>query len=102
MEITVTVKLTEGMVYDAMKEAVQEFFTNLPSQENKTGLLKHSLWSQILRNGKPVTDSDIGPLFQSPIKGVAKNVWHDRQKKSVTAQQPPPISRLIGSNADTK
>lgn len=40
------------------------------------------------------------PLFQSPIKGVAKNVWHDRQKKSVTAQQPPPISRLIGSNAD--
>lgn len=46
MEITVTVKLTEGMVYDAMKEAVQEFFTNLPSQENKTGLLKHSLWSQ--------------------------------------------------------
>lgn len=51
MEITVTVKLTEGMVYDAMKEAVQEFFTNLPSQENKIGLLKHSLWSQILRNG---------------------------------------------------
>ena len=43
MEITVTMKLTEGMVYDAMKEAVQEFFTNLPSQENKTGLLKHSL-----------------------------------------------------------
>lgn len=39
MEITVTVKLTEGMVYDAMKEAVQEFFTNLPSQENKTDLL---------------------------------------------------------------
>lgn len=25
MEITVTVKLTEGMVYDAMKEAVQGF-----------------------------------------------------------------------------
>ena len=35
MEITVTVKLTEGMVYDAMKEAVQEFFTNLPSQDHK-------------------------------------------------------------------
>lgn len=67
MEITVTVKLTEGMVYDAMKEAVQEFFTNLPSQENKIGLLKHSLWSQILRNGKPVTDSDIEPLKDNSL-----------------------------------
>ena len=67
MEITVTVKLTEGMVYDAMKEAVQEFFTNLPSQENKTGLLKHSLWSQILRNGKPVTDSDIEPVKDNTL-----------------------------------
>lgn len=42
------------------------------------------------------------PPFQNPIKGVAKNVWHDRQKKSVTAQQPPPLSRLIGNNADTR
>ena len=67
MEITVTVKLTEGMVYDAMKEAVQEFFTNLPSQENRTGLLKHSLWSQILRNDKPVTDSDIEPLKDNSL-----------------------------------
>lgn len=43
MEITVTVKLTEGMVYDAMKEAVQEFFTNLPSQENKRSALYMSV-----------------------------------------------------------
>lgn len=33
----------------------------------KTGLLKHSLWSQILRNGKPVTDSDIEPLKDNSL-----------------------------------
>mgnify|MGYP001714387883 FL=1 len=32
MELTTTITLTEGMVYNAMKEAIQEFFTNLPSQ----------------------------------------------------------------------
>lgn len=38
MELTTTITLTEGMVYNAMKEAIQEFFTNLPSQaDNKTG-----------------------------------------------------------------
>lgn len=37
MELTTTITLTEGMVYNAMKEAIQEFFTNLPSQaDSKT------------------------------------------------------------------
>lgn len=68
MEITVTMKLTEGMVYDAMKEAVQEFFTNLPSQaDNKTACPTSRLWGQILRNGKPVTDSDIEPVKDNTL-----------------------------------
>lgn len=68
MEITVTVKLTEGMVYNAMKEAIQEFFTNLPSQtDSKTTCPTSRLWGQILRNGKPVTDSDIEPLKDNSL-----------------------------------
>ena len=63
MELTTTITLTEGMVYNAMKEAIQEFFTNLPSQtDSKTTCPTSRLWGQILRNGKPVTDSDIEPV----------------------------------------
>lgn len=52
MELTTTITLTEGMVYNAMKEAIQEFFTNLPSQaDNKGNCPTSRLWGQILRNG---------------------------------------------------
>ena len=45
MELTTTITLTEGMVYNAMKEAIQEFFTNLPSQaDNKTACPTSRLW----------------------------------------------------------
>lgn len=68
MELTTTITLTEGMVYNAMKEAIQEFFTNLPSQaDNKTACPTSRLWGQILRNGKPVTDSDIEPVKDNTL-----------------------------------
>ena len=69
MELTTTITLTEGMVYNAMKEAIQEFFTNLPSQTYKdnTTCLTSRLWGRILRNGKPVTDSDIEPIKDKPV-----------------------------------
>lgn len=68
MELTTTITLTEGMVYNAMKEAIQEFFTNLPSQAgNKTACPTSRLWGQILRNGKPVTDSDIEPVKDNTL-----------------------------------
>lgn len=68
MEFTTTIALTEGMVYNAMKEAIQEFFTNLPSQsDNKNTCPTSRLWGQILRNGKPVTDSDIEPLKDNSL-----------------------------------
>lgn len=51
-------------MYNAMKEAIQAFFTDLPSQTYKdsTSCLTSRLWGMILRNGKPVTDSDIEPV----------------------------------------
>ena len=68
MELTTTITLTEGMVYNAMKEAIQEFFTNLPSQaDNKGNCPTSRLWGQILRNGKPVTDSDIEPVKDNSL-----------------------------------
>lgn len=36
MGLTTTNTLTEGMVYNAMKEAIQEFFTNLPRKPTTT------------------------------------------------------------------
>ena len=60
MELTTTITLTEGIVYNAMKEAIQDFFSDLPSQaDNNVTCPMSRLRGQILRNGKPVTDSDI-------------------------------------------
>lgn len=59
MELTTTITLTEGMVYNAMKEAIQEFFSRTCPTSR--------LWGQILRNGKPVTDSDIEPVKDNTL-----------------------------------
>lgn len=68
MELTTEITLTEGMVYNAMKEAIQDFFTNLPSQAiNNATCPMSRLWGQILRNGKPITDSDIEPVKDNSL-----------------------------------
>lgn len=70
MKLTATITIKEGMVYECMKEALQDFFANLatrPSYKERTGEL-HSGWGyKILRNGKPVTDSDIEPLKDNEL-----------------------------------
>lgn len=45
MELTTAITLTEGIVYNAMKEAIQGFFTNLPSQADNNATCSTSrLW----------------------------------------------------------
>ena len=84
MELTTTITLTEGMVYNAMKEAIHEFFTNLPSQaDNKTACPTSRLWGQILRNGKPVTDSDIEPVKDNTLGGTIYGVVLLRGAKEI-------------------
>lgn len=70
MELTVTLTIKEGMVYDCMKTAIQDFFANLttrPTYEERTGKLCSGWGYKILRNGKPVTDSDIEPLKDNEL-----------------------------------
>lgn len=85
MELTTTITLTEGMVYNAMKEAIQEFFTNLPSQSYKdsTACLSSRLWGKILRNGKPVTDSDIEPVKDNSLGETIYSVVLVRGMKEI-------------------
>jgi len=84
MELTTTITLTEGMVYNAMKEAIQDFFTNLPSQtDNKPDCPTSRLWGQILRNGKPVTDSDIEPVKDNSLGETIYSVVLVRGMKEI-------------------
>lgn len=85
MGLTTTNTLTEGMVYNAMKEAIQEFFTNLPSQadNNKATCPASRLWGQILRNGKPMSDSDVEPVKDNSLGGTIYSVVLLRGTKEI-------------------
>lgn len=70
MELTATLTIKEGMMYECMKKALQDFFANLttrPTYEERTGELHSGCGYRILRNGKPVTDSDIEPLKDNEL-----------------------------------
>ena len=70
MELTVALTMTEGMMYEAMKGGLQEFFASLttrPTYKERTGKLCSGWNYRILRNGKPVTDSNIEPLKDNEL-----------------------------------
>lgn len=86
MEITVTLTMTEGMMYEAMKGALQEFFANLttrPTYKERTGKLCCGWNYRILRNGKPVTDSDIEPLKDNKIGNTKYTIIIYRGMKEI-------------------
>lgn len=72
MEIKDKVQITEGLVYDTLKESIQDFIADLPSRAkpHATGKPCKSIDFTIYRNGKPVTDKDVEPYRDTPAKDV--------------------------------
>ncbi len=77
--LTFSVQITEGIIYDAIKGAVNECLPALARQiagadadENRTGDLVTSSSVVIQRNGKPITDAEIGKFRDKPLTRSVK------------------------------
>lgn len=72
MMLTFSVKITEGIIYDAIVGAVKECLPALTRQVEGTGNLRASSAFEILRNGKPVTPEKIAEVRDNPLKASVK------------------------------
>lgn len=90
MELKYKVQITEGLVYDTLKESIQDFIADLPSHTYKeaTSKLFNSISFAIFRNGKPVTDKDVEPYRDAPAKGVVYSAALFRGGKQIASITP--------------
>ncbi|OUN69494.1 hypothetical protein [Barnesiella sp. An55] len=76
MKIKCKIKVTEGIVYDGIKEGVKSYLKTIrkaleqngDAYKDDTGSLRHSMGYVILRNGTPVSDKDIKAYRNKPIE----------------------------------
>lgn len=76
MEIKYRIKVTEGLIYDGIKEGVKAYLETIRkalSQNGKeykddTGSLCHTIGYIILRNGIPINDEIIKPYRNKTIE----------------------------------
>lgn len=76
MKIKCKFKVTEGIVYDGIKEGIESYLKairkafgqNGDAYKDNTGSLRHSMGYVILRNGTPVSDKDIKAYRDKPIE----------------------------------
>lgn len=90
MEIKYNVQITEGLVYDTLRESIQDFIADLPSNAKPkvTGKPCKSITFTIYRNGKPVTDKDVEPYRDTPAKGVVYSAALFRGGKQIASITP--------------
>lgn len=72
MMLTFNVKITEGMIYDAIVGAVKECLPALTRQVAGTGNLRASSAFTIMRNGKPITPEKLAVVRDNPLKASVK------------------------------
>lgn len=76
MEIKCKIKVTEGIVYDGIKEGVKSYLKTIRkaleqdgnAYKDNTGSLRHSMGYTILRNGTPISYEDIKTYRDKPIE----------------------------------
>ncbi len=90
MEFKCKIQITEGLVYDTLKESINNLITALPSNAKSkvTGKLRESIGCAIYRNGKPVTDNDIEPYRDAPAKDVIYSAALFRGGKQIASITP--------------
>ena len=90
MKIKYKVQITEGLVYDTLKESIQDFIADLPSnaKPKATGRLHKSITFTIYRNGIPVTDKGVEPYRDAPAKGVVYSAALFRGGKQIASITP--------------
>lgn len=90
MEIKYKVQITEGLVYDTLREAIQDFITDLPSnaKPKAAGRLCKNITFMIYRNGKPVADKDVEPYRDAPAKDVVYSAALFRGGKQIARITP--------------
>ena len=90
MEIKYKVQITEGLIYETLKESIQDFIADLPSRAKPiaTGKLCKSISFTIYRNGKPVTDKDVEPYRNAQAKDVIYSAALFRGGKQIASITP--------------
>ena len=76
MEIKCKIKVTEGIIYNGIKEGVEAYLKVIRkaleqdgnAYKDTTGSLRHSMGYVILRNGTPINDEDIKTYRNKPIE----------------------------------
>lgn len=78
MEITFKVEITEGMIYDAYKGALNKCLSELKRQigandaQQRTGNLRTTSGFAIFRNGKPINDEGMAAYRDIPRTRAVK------------------------------